>query len=146
MIYMCSSLHSHRTIRRHTPPRCCWAAVQARAATNTRRDVRRARPAHTRIRIKATRHNQNNTHIHNIHQVNCKLHDCSEPECTIDVFFFFSLLVPNNWTDFLPPPPEHPPPLPANNCNANLCHGPTSPTSIRRAAQRAPSGMSSHQG
>lgn len=59
----------------------------------------------------------------------------------------FRILVPNNWTDFLPPPPEHPPPLPANNCNANLCHGmgPTSPTSIRRAAQRAPSGMSNHQ-
>lgn len=56
--------------------------------------------------------------------------------------------VPSNWTDFLPPPPEHPPPLPANNCNPNMamCHGPTSPTAIRRTAQRAPSGMSNHPG
>lgn len=51
-----------------------------------------------------------------------------------------------NWTEFLPPPPEHPPPLPLANCTQPMvCYVPTSPGSIRRAAQWANSGLPNHQ-
>lgn len=51
-----------------------------------------------------------------------------------------------NWTEFLPPPPEHPPPLPLANCaQPMVCYVPTSPGSIRRAAQWANSGLPNHQ-
>lgn len=56
------------------------------------------------------------------------------------------VVVPANWTEFLPPPPEHPPPIPHSNFNQapSICYTPESPGSLRRAAQRAGSGMSNH--